>query len=206
MNKKKIFIIIAVLIIILIPIIGIGANKIRRKMNGKMVVMQGEDISDIEDGEKLILAAPIEDENSGREADLEMKQAYEENMYSENNIAKPSIQKYSAEEIEEQKQYEKQQEELNVKEQEVLNVLYKFYEKNYVDNLANECRENPYSLDHNTYSEQIEELIEITIKAIEQSEVENDKNVLRNFLKMGDLSGIKNENLKNKLRNLGIDV
>ena len=63
MNKKKIFIIIAVLIIILIPIIGIGANKIRRKMNGKMVVMQGEDISDIEDGEKLILAAPIEDEN-----------------------------------------------------------------------------------------------------------------------------------------------
>ncbi|HIT70815.1 MAG TPA: hypothetical protein IAD08_02725 [Candidatus Scatovivens faecipullorum] len=206
MNKKKIFIIIAVLIIILIPIIGIGANKIRRKMNGKMVVMQGEDISDIEDGEKLILAAPIEDENSGREADLEMKQAYEENMYSENNIAKPSIQKYSAEEIEEQKQYEKEQEELNVKEQEVLNVLYKFYEKNYVDNLANECRENPYSLDHNTYSEQIEELIEITIKAIEQSEVENDKNVLRNFLKMGDLSGIKNENLKNKLRNLGIDV
>jgi len=175
-------------------------------MNGKMVVMQGEDISDIEDGEKLILAAPIEDENSGREADLEMKQAYEENMYSENNIAKPSIQKYSAEEIEEQKQYEKEQEELNVKEQEVLNVLYKFYEKNYVDNLANECRENPYSLDHNTYSEQIEELIEITIKAIEQSEVENDKNVLRNFLKMGDLSGIKNENLKNKLRNLGIDV
>lgn len=206
MNKKKIFIIIAVLIIILIPIIGIGTNKIRRKMNGKMVVMQGEDISDIEDGEKLILAAPIEDENSGREADLEMKQAYEENMYSENNIAKPSIQKYSAEEIEEQKQYEKEQEELNVKEQEVLNVLYKFYEKNYVDNLANECRENPYSLDHNTYSEQIEELIEITIKAIEQSEVENDKNVLRNFLKMGDLSGIKNENLKNKLRNLGIDV
>ena len=206
MNKKKIFIIIAVLIIILIPIIGIGANKIRRKMNGKMVVMQGEDISDIEDGEKLILAAPIEDENSGREADLEMKQAYEENMYSENNIAKPSIQKYSAEEIEEQKQYEKEQEELNVKEQEVLNVLYKFYEKNYVDNLANECRENPYTLDHNTYSEQIEELIEITIKAIEQSEVENDKNVLRNFLKMGDLSGIKNENLKNKLRNLGIDV
>ena len=206
MNKKKNFIIIAVLIIILIPIIGIGANKIRRKMNGKMVVMQGEDISDIEDGEKLILAAPIEDENSGREADLEMKQAYEENMYSENNIAKPSIQKYSAEEIEEQKQYEKEQEELNVKEQEVLNVLYKFYEKNYVDNLANECRENPYSLDHNTYSEQIEELIEITIKAIEQSEVENDKNVLRNFLKMGDLSGIKNENLKNKLRNLGIDV
>lgn len=206
MNKKKIFIIIAVLIIILIPIIGIGANKIRRKMNGKMVVMQGEDISDIEDGEKLILAAPIEDENSGREADLEMKQAYEENMYSENNIAKPSIQKYSAEEIEEQKQYEKEQEELNVKEQEVLNVLYKFYEKNYVDNLANECRENPYSLDHNTYSEQIEELIEITIKAIEQSEVENDKNVLRNFLKMWDLSGIKNENLKNKLRNLGIDV
>lgn len=206
MNKKKIFIIIAVLIIILIPIIGIGANKIRRIMNGKMVVMQGEDISDIEDGEKLILAAPIEDENSGREADLEMKQAYEENMYSENNIAKPSIQKYSAEEIEEQKQYEKEQEELNVKEQEVLNVLYKFYEKNYVDNLANECRENPYSLDHNTYSEQIEELIEITIKAIEQSEVENDKNVLRNFLKMGDLSGIKNENLKNKLRNLGIDV
>ena len=206
MNKKKIFIIIAVLIIILIPIIGIGANKIRRKMNGKMVVMQGEDISDIEDGEKLILAAPIEDENSGREADLEMKQAYEENMYSENNIAKPSIQKYSAEEIEEQKQYEKEQEELNVKEQEVLNVLYKFYEKNYVDNLANECRENPYSLDHNTYSEQIEELIEITIKAIEQSEVENDKNVLRNFLKMGDLSGIKNENLKNKLRSLGIDV
>ena len=206
MNKKKIFIIIAVLIIILIPIIGIGANKIRRKMNGKMVVMQEEDISDIEDGEKLILAAPIEDENSGREADLEMKQAYEENMYSENNIAKPSIQKYSAEEIEEQKQYEKEQEELNVKEQEVLNVLYKFYEKNYVDNLASECRENPYSLDHNTYSEQIEELIEITIKAIEQSEVENDKNVLRNFLKMGDLSGIKNENLKNKLRNLGIDV
>ena len=130
MNKKKIFIIIAVLIIILIPIIGIGANKIRRKMNGKMVVMQGEDISDIEDGEKLILAAPIEDENSGREADLEMKQAYEENMYSENNIAKPSIQKYSAEEIEEQKQYEKEQEELNVKEQEVLNVLYKFYENN----------------------------------------------------------------------------
>ena len=206
MNKKKIFIIIAVLIIILIPIIGIGANKIRRKMNGKMVVMQGEDISDIEDGEKLILAAPIEDKKKKREADIEMKQAYEENMYSENNIAKPSIQKYSAEEIEEQKQYEKEQEELNVKEQEVLNVLYKFYEKNYVDNLANECRENPYSLDHNTYSEQIEELIEITIKAIEQSEVENDKNVLRNFLKMGDLSGIKNENLKNKLRNLGIDV
>ena len=91
MNKKKIFIIIAVLIIILIPIIGIGANKIRRKMNGKMVVMQGEDISDIEDGEKLILAAPIEDENSGREADLEMKQAYEENMYLENNIAKLSM-------------------------------------------------------------------------------------------------------------------
>ena len=42
MNKKKIFIIIAVLIIILIPIIGIGANKIRRKMNGKMVVMTQE--------------------------------------------------------------------------------------------------------------------------------------------------------------------
>ncbi len=206
MNKKKIFIAVAILIIIIIPIIAVGANKIRRKMNGKTVVMQGDDISDIEDGEKLILSAPVEDENSGREEDLAIKRAYEENMYSENNIAKPSVEVYSAEESEEQKQYEKEQEELEDMVQAIIDGMYENYDKEYVDYVV-ERSEKTIGKDEETLLKEREELIDMIITSLEKGNItEESSNAIRKFLGLADLDFIQNENLKSRLRNLEIDI
>ena len=206
MNKKKIFIAVAILIIIIIPIIAVGANKIRRKMNGKTVVMQGDDISDIEDGEKLILSAPVEDENSGREEDLAIKRAYEENMYSENNIAKPSVEVYSAEESEEQKQYEKEQEELEDMVQAIIDGMYENYDKEYVDYVV-ERSEKTIGKYEETLLKEREELIDMIITSLEKGNItEESSNAIRKFLGLADLDFIQNENLKSRLRNLEIDI
>lgn len=205
--KKRSIIVTCIIIIAIIPIVVIGANKFQSKINGKRVVVQGEDMSDIKDGESIILAVPNEIPSSD-EDDLARKRAYEQNMYSEDNIAKPSTEKYSPEEEAEMLEYERSQAELKQMEKAIIEGMYKYYDKEYVDFVV-ERSENSIKEGEETATAQKEreEMIDMIVTTLEKGDIkEESSNAIKYFLESADLNFIENESLKTRIRNLGFEI
>lgn len=205
MKKRSIIVTCIVIIAIILIVVVIGANKFQSKINGKKVVVQGEDMSDIKDGESIILAVPNEIPNSD-EDDLARKRAYEQNMYSEDNIAKPSAEKYSAEEEAEMLEYEKSQAELKQMEQAIIEGMYKYYDKEYVDFVV-ERSENRMNKDDETIHKEQEEMVDMIVTTLEKGDIkEESSNAIKYFLESVDFNFIENESLKTRIRNLGFEI
>lgn len=208
MNRKRIIIIIAIIVIAIAPIVVVGANKFQRKNDGRTVVEVGQDISDIEDGEKLVLVAPANGKK-GEEDDLERKRAYEANMYSEDNIAQPTIEKYSAEDEKERLEYEKRQEEVEKMERAIINAMYKHYDKDYVDYVferGEQMTEKDEATLLNLLKEK-EELVDMIVTTLEKGNIEKEsEDAIKKFFDEADISFIENEELKTRIKNLGIEI
>ena len=93
-------------------------------------------------------------------------------------------------------------------EQKVLDILYRYFDKEEVDELVRNIKENAAEVegrDISKYTECIEKLYGKILELIDNSDVAYiDKEVLISFLKGADISELQNEEMLNRLRELQI--
>lgn len=225
MNKSKLFLIIliSIITIFLVTIYIMYRSDMRRMKkgepikysnwgyaystldkNGKIVIKEGEENSTLKKGQEYAIAIESgkDSEEYNRDEDLKKKREYEENMYSEDNIAKPSVEPYEIDEKE-----LKEHNELKEKEQKVLNLLYEYYGQEEVEELYKNAENNSINDGKYVISEYSEELLDKILQLIEKEPINaEDKGMLVDMLGQIDLQTLNNTQIENRLQSIGIKV
>lgn len=202
--NKKITLLVIILFLIIVPIIVFATNNFVNYRNGKAVVIEGEEKTELEEGQKYTIAIESgkDTEEYNREEDLKKKREYEENMYSEDNIAKPSVEPYEVDDKE-----LKEHNELKEKEQKILNLLYEYYSKDKIDELMENAEKYSNKSGRYEISKYQEELLDKLLTLIESKSISNeDKTMIIDILGQVDLKPLNNEKIEERLQNINIEV
>ena len=202
--NKKIMLLVIILFIIIVPIIVFATNNFVSYRNGKAVVIEGEENAKLEEGQKYTIAIESgkDSEEYNREEDLKKKREYEENMYSQDNIAEPSLETYDMND-EELMRYN----ELQEKTQRTLALLYEYYGKEEMEELYKKAENSSIKDGKYAISEYAEELLDKILQLVEKEPINvEDKTMLVDMLGQMDLQTLNNKNIESRLQNLNIEV
>jgi len=202
--NKKIMLLVIILFMIIVPIIVFATNSFVSYRNGKAVVVEWEEKAELEDGQKYTIAIESgkDSEEYNREQDLKKKRQYEENMYSQDNIAEPSIETYDMKD-EELIRYN----ELQEKTQRTLTLLFEYYGKEEIEELYKNAENSSIKDGKYAISEYAEELLDKILQLVEKEPISaEDKAMLVDMLEQMDLQTLNNRNIEKRLQNLDIEV
>lgn len=202
--NKKIMLLVIILFMIIVPIIVFATNNFVSYRNGKAVVIEGEEQTELAEGQKYTIAIESgkDSEEYNREEDLKKKREYEENMYSQDNIAEPSLETYDMND-EELMRYN----ELQEKTQRTLTLLFEYYGKEEIEELYKKAENNSIKDGKYVISEYSEELLDKILQLVEKEPINaEDKGMLVEMLGQMDLQTLNNKNIENRLQNLNIEI
>lgn len=172
--------------------------------NGKIVINEGEENPVLKKGQEYTIAIESgkDSEEYNKDEDLKKKREYEENMYSQDNIAEPSLETYDMNDGELMRYNELQE-----KTQRTLTLLFEYYGKEEIEELYKNAENNSIKDGKYVISEYSEELLDKILQLIEKEPIKaEDKGMLVDMLGQIDLQTLNNKNIENRLQNIGIKV
>lgn len=209
MNRKKIFIMCSILILVLlIPIITTATIKILKyDKDGRVIVSSPEELKELENGTKFTAAIHM-DNNDNNEKMIEEKKQLEKQVEDMNNGKIPmsisennNVDSVNGAQIHED-------EELNNKIIQFKEVLKKYYGVEYCESLFSNIEKemNEMSGDYKI-PESSKTLLSISIDLLNRSDITDDeKEIVKYYLEEIDTSFIEDTNLLESLKNAGITI
>lgn len=211
MKNRKIFIIIIILIIFIVPIITFASIKIYNKdSEGRTIVYSAEDMKDLEPGTEISLAIPantnIDDELSDEEIKKEKGRLKVEAERKDNQSNYSLTEKEKAELNEELSQFENK--ELKDTEKEFKEIFSKYYgedsSKELFDNIEKEIYENEGEYE---IPESSKVMLKKAIELLKNDNVTtNDKETIKYILNEVDTSFIEDAEILRDLESAGIEL
>lgn len=211
MKNRKIFIIIIILIIFIVPIITFASIKIYNKdSEGRTIVYSAEDMKDLEPETEISLAIPantnIDDELSDEEIKKEKGRLKVEAERKDNQSNYSLTEKEKAELNEELSQFENK--ELKDTEKEFKKIFSKYYgedsSKELFDNIEKEIYENEGEYE---IPESSKVMLKKAIELLKNDNVTtNDKETIKYILNEVDTSFIEDAEILRDLESAGIEL